>query len=258
VCGIAAAAILQYQLTFRRHPVTKPLALRATHLTVIYDAALNVAALCDASFVIAAGERVAVLGANGAGKTTLLLAAVGVIQLADGELEVCGIPVKKATLLDVRQKAGLVFQNPDDQLFMPTVYEDIAFGPRNYGVSEADIKAQVRRVLAKLNITHLENRLTGTLSGGEKRLAALAGVLVMEPSVLLLDEPTSFLDPRARRNLTGILSELPQTLVIATHDLTLAEDVCDRVILLKEGAVFADAPTADILHDAALLEEAGL
>jgi cobalt/nickel transport system ATP-binding protein len=229
---------------------------------VKYDAAGNTTgnapALCDVSFEIAEGERVAVLGANGAGKTTLLLATVGVIPLAGGELEVCGLPVQKETQQEVRQKAGLVFQNPDDQLFMSTVYEDIAFGPRNYGVQEDDIKAQAGKVLAKLNIAHLENRLTGTLSGGEKRLAVLAGVLVMEPSVLLLDEPTSFLDPRARRNLTAILSGLPQTLVIATHDLQLVEDVCKRVILLKEGAVFADAPTADILHDADLLEEAGL
>jgi cobalt/nickel transport system ATP-binding protein len=238
--------------------VTGTAALRAAHLTVKYGAAGNTAALRDVSFEIAAGERVAILGANGAGKTTLLLAAVGVIPFASGELEACGIPVQKATLVEIRQKAGLVFQNPDDQLFMPTVYEDIAFGPRNYGVPEADIKAQTGRVLSKLNIAHLENRLTGTLSGGEKRLAALAGVLVMEPSILLLDEPTSFLDPRARRNLTSILSGLPQTLVIATHDLQLAEDVCTRVIVLKKGAVFADAPAADILHNAALLETAGL
>jgi cobalt/nickel transport system ATP-binding protein len=235
--------------------------MRAAHLTVKYDAAGNAGiapALCDASFEIAAGERVAVLGANGAGKTTLLLAAVGVIPIAAGELEVCGIPVKKTTLLDVRQKAGLVFQNPDDQLFMPTVYEDIAFGLRNYGVPESDIKVRAGRVLANLNISHLENRLIGTLSGGEKRLAALAGVLVMEPSILLLDEPTSFLDPRARRNLTAILLELPQTLVIATHDLQLAEDVCGRIIVLNEGAVFADAPASDVLHYGKLLEEAGL
>ena len=236
----------------------QPLALRASALTVKYDAAVNAAALRDVSFAIAEGERVAVLGANGAGKTTLLLAAVGVLPIAGGELEVCGLPVTKATLPEVRQKMGLVFQNPDDQLFMPTVYEDIAFGPRNYRVAEADIKANAERVLARLNIAHLTQRMTGTLSGGEKRLAALAGVLLMEPSVLLLDEPTSFLDPRAHRNLTAILAELPQTLVIATHDFRLVEDLCSWVIVLKNGEVVADAPVGDILLDVVLLEEAGL
>ena len=233
-------------------------ALRTSRLTVKYDAAAQSAALRDVSFAIAEGERVAVLGANGAGKTTLLLAAVGVIPIASGELELCGLPVTKATLFDVRQKAGLVFQNPDDQLFMPTVYEDIAFGPRNYRVAEADIKARADRVCAKLNIPHLAQRMTGTLSGGEKRLAALAGVLVMEPSVLLLDEPTSFLDPRARRNLTAILRELPQTLVIATHDFRLAEDLCSRVIVLKNGEIAAEAPVGAVLHDVVLLEKYGL
>jgi cobalt/nickel transport system ATP-binding protein len=231
-------------------------ALRASHLTVKYDATVNIPALCDVSFAIAEGERVAILGANGAGKTTLLLASVGVLPVAGGELELCGLPVTKATLPEVRRKAGMVFQNPDDQLFMPTVGEDITFGPRNYRVAEADIKARTGRVLAGLNIAHLAQRMTGTLSGGEKRLAALAGVLVMEPSVLLLDEPTSFLDPRARRNLTAILSELPQTLVIATHDLHLAEDLCDRVIVFKNGEMVADVPVGDI--DADLLEKAGL
>jgi cobalt/nickel transport system ATP-binding protein len=141
---------------------------------------------------------------------------------------------------------------------MPTVYEDIAFGPRNYRITEDDIKTRSDSVLAKLGISHLENRMTSTLSGGEKRLAALAGVLIMEPSVLLLDEPSSFLDPRARRNFIAILSELSQTLVIATHDLDFALAVCNRVMILKNGSLYADASAKDILHDTALLEQAGL
>jgi cobalt/nickel transport system ATP-binding protein len=153
---------------------------------------------------------------------------------------------------------GMVFQNPDDQLFMPTVYEDAAFGPRNLGWAEAETARKVDGVLDWLGIRHLKDRLSHRLSGGEKRLAALAGVLVMEPGVLLMDEPSSFLDPRARRRLIETLDQLPQAMLIATHDLDMALDLCQRAIILKEGRIFADTAARDALRDAALLAECGL
>jgi cobalt/nickel transport system ATP-binding protein len=153
---------------------------------------------------------------------------------------------------------GLVFQNPDDQFFMPTVEDDIAFGPRNYGMDEAELKIKMDSILEKLNISRLKERSAHHLSGGEKRLAGLAGILIMEPSLLLMDEPSSFLDPRSRRNLISVLKELPQTLLIATHDLDLAKNLCSRAILLKEGKISADGEVQKILDDSALLEECGL
>jgi cobalt/nickel transport system ATP-binding protein len=232
--------------------------IRAENVTVRYVPSEGTQALREVSFHIAEGERAALIGANGAGKSTLLLALVGILPAASGVLSIDGIRVEKKTLGEIRQKAGMVFQNPDDQLFMPTVYEDIAFGPRNYGVAESHIRERAESVLAGLGIGHLMNRMTAKLSGGEKRLAALAGVLAMNPSVLLLDEPSSFLDPRSRRRLIEILRNLPQTQLIATHDLDLARTVCGRVILLKDGRVAADGETSRILRDAALLEECGL
>ncbi|MDR1931958.1 MAG: energy-coupling factor ABC transporter ATP-binding protein [Spirochaetales bacterium] len=232
--------------------------IRAENLTVKYVPAEEACALRGVSFSVSAGERLALIGANGAGKSTLLLALVGAVPPASGGIVIDGIPVEKKTLYEARGKAGMVFQNPDDQLFMPTVYEDIAFGPRNYGIEEDVISQRAARVLADLGIERLSGRMTAKLSGGEKRLVALAGVLVMLPSVLLLDEPSSFLDPRSRRRLIEILKGLPQTLMIATHDLALAQDLCDRIILLKEGRVAADGPAADILADTERLEDCGL
>jgi cobalt/nickel transport system ATP-binding protein len=232
--------------------------IQAENVTVRYVPSEAAEALRELSFRVAAGERAALIGANGAGKSTLLLALVGVLPAASGSITMNGVPVEKRTLGEIRKEAGMVFQNPDDQLFMPTVYEDIAFGPRNYGSAEALIRERAESVLAGLGIGHLINRMTSKLSGGEKRLAALAGVLVMNPSVLLLDEPSSFLDPRSRRRLIGILQSLPQTQLIATHDLDLAQKVCARVILLKNGRIAADGETGRILQDAALLEECGL
>jgi cobalt/nickel transport system ATP-binding protein len=232
--------------------------IRAENLTVKYVPAEELCALGGVRFSVSAGERAALIGANGAGKSTLLLALVGVIPPASGGIVIDGLSVEKKNLYELRRRAGLVFQNPDDQLFMPTVYEDIAFGPRNYGLEEAVIAERGDRVLSELGIPHLRNRMTAKLSGGEKRLAALAGVLVMDPAILLLDEPSSFLDPRSRRRLIEILKNLSQTLIIATHDLALARDVCGRVILLKEGRIAADGPAAKILDNAKRLEECGL
>jgi cobalt/nickel transport system ATP-binding protein len=235
--------------------------IRAENVSVRYDARDAAAALRGLSFSVAEGERIALVGANGAGKSTLLLALVGVLPLAAGTLSVCGIELagaSKEQLRELRRRAALVFQNPDDQLFMPTVEEDIAFGPRNYGESEEHIARAAEKVLAELGIGHLRGRLSHRLSGGEKRLAALAGILVMEPSLLLLDEPSSFLDPRSRRRLIDILGRLTHTMLLATHDLDLARALCRRVILLKDGSVFADGPAAELLDNEALLETCGL
>jgi cobalt/nickel transport system ATP-binding protein len=232
--------------------------IQARNLTVKYIPGDTACALQDISFSVHAGERVAILGANGAGKSTLLLTLVGALAPVSGSLSIDGLSIEKKTLREVRAKAGMVFQNPDDQLFMPTVYEDLAFGPRNYALEENLIKIRADKTLRELGISHLASRMTNKLSGGEKRLAALAGVLVMEPEALLLDEPTSFLDPRSRRRLTTILLGLRQTLMIATHDIELARGVCGRAILLKEGKIAADGGSAEILANTELLEECGL
>ena len=231
--------------------------LKVSDISVKYDSSGEYA-LKDISFTVQRGERIAVIGANGAGKSTLLLALTGVLPCDSGEVAVENIVLEKKSLRELRKKMGMIFQNPDDQLFMPTVHEDIAFGPRNYGAPEHETETKTDEVLSRLNISHLKERLPHKLSGGEKRLAALAGVLVMEPDLLLMDEPTSFLDPKARRRLIGILETLPQAMIVATHDLDMALDLCQRVILLKEGRVYADAPAINVMRGAGLLEECGL
>jgi cobalt/nickel transport system ATP-binding protein len=232
--------------------------IRAENLIVKYSPQDIKPALDSITFNLEQGEKLALIGANGAGKSTLLLALSGVLLPSGGTLSVDGIPVCKDGLKELRRRVGLVFQNPDDQFFMPTVEDDIAFGPRNYGMAEADVKIKMNAVLEELNITRLKERSANHLSGGEKRLVGLAGILIMEPSLLLMDEPGSFLDPRSRRNLISILKELPQTLLIATHDLDMARNLCSRVILLKEGRISADGEAEKILDDSALLEECGL
>jgi cobalt/nickel transport system ATP-binding protein len=232
--------------------------LHITDLTVTYSGASERTALQEIAFSLQAGERLALIGANGAGKSTLLLTLIGIMTPLKGEIFVGDIPVTRERLKDLRQMAGMVFQNPDDQLFMPMVFEDIAFGLRNYGFDEKTIEARITAILGQLGISHLKNRMSHRLSGGEKRLAALAGVLVMEPSLILMDEPSSFLDPRARRTLITILDALRQTMVIATHDLDLALRLCRRAILLKQGRIFADGPVGELLDDPVLLENCGL
>ncbi len=233
-------------------------ALKVTNLSVKYSASDKDCALRSVEFTVQSGERIALIGANGAGKSTLLMTLVGILPASSGVIAVDNTVLEKKTLQELRQKVGMVFQNPDNQLFMPTVYEDIAFGPRNYGLDEKETERKVDAILAKLDISHLKGRLSHKLSGGEKRLAALASVLVMEPDTLLMDEPSSFLDPKARRRLMGVLDTLPQNMIIATHDMDMALELCHRVILLKEGSVHADALAKEILHDRALLEACGL
>jgi cobalt/nickel transport system ATP-binding protein len=216
------------------------------------------AAVSGVALHIREGEHVALAGANGAGKTSLLLSLVGVLLPSDGSIIIDDIAVTKKSLPDIRRRAGMVFQNPDDQLFMPTVYEDIAFGLRNSGLSEEETGRRVTEIAGQLGIGALLEKSPSHLSGGEKRTVALAGVFVMQPSVLLADEPSSFLDPRARRSLIALLRSLRITLVVATHDLDLALSVCPRTVLLKNGSIAADGVTADILRNEELLLECGL
>jgi len=209
------------------------------------------------SFQIAPEENVALIGANGAGKTTLLLALVGVLTAKTGVIAMDNLALSKKSMPVFRARVGLVFQNPDDQLFMPNVFEDVAFGPRSFGCNEELTKERVDTALEQLKINHLWNRSPLKLSGGEKRLAAIATVLSMRPDHLLFDEPTAFLDPRARRNLQNIITQLPQGKLIATHDLSFASDTCTRALILQDGEIVADS-RIDCLKDDRLLKTAGL
>jgi len=190
------------------------------------------------SFHIDTGETVGIVGANGAGKSTLLKSIVGIILPSEGSIEIDGISVTKKNLNKVREKVGVVFQNPEDQLFMSNVYDDIGFGLRNYGMAEDEIKDRIETIVQALGIERLLDHNSSKLSGGEKRLVAIATILVMEPSLVLFDEPTSFLDPRTRRKLMEMLRSFTMTKLIATHDLDMALELCDRVIILSEGAIF--------------------
>ena len=204
------------------------------------------------------GETVGIIGANGAGKSTLFMALVGILFPHSGVITVDGLTMNKHNLKEIRERIGVVFQNPDDQLFMSNVYDDIAFGLRNYGRSEDEIKEKISSIMNELGIDKLQNLSSHKMSGGEKRIIAIATVLVMEPSIMLFDEPSSFLDPKTRRKLMNLLRTISVTKLIATHDLDLALELCDRVIILKEGTVFADGAAQRILTDQTLLEEAGL
>ncbi|WP_010254495.1 energy-coupling factor ABC transporter ATP-binding protein [Treponema primitia] len=220
-------------------------------------------ALREISFDIPPGERIALVGANGAGKTSLLLAMVGILPLVSGVLRISGIELDKGSqdkrkLKELREQVSLVFQDPDDQLFMPSIYEDLAFGPRNMGLDEDAVHNRVDAVLDRLGIGFLKDRSPLRLSGGEKRMAAIAASLTMNPQVMLFDEPTAFLDPKARRNLMGVLQSLPHTQLIATHDLDFAAVLCPQVILLREGAVFAQGPTTELLRNGDLMDQCGL
>ena len=200
------------------------------------------------SFRVQAGERTALIGGNGAGKSTLIRSLAGVLP-GGGYAALAGIQVEKMNYRELRRKAGVVFQNPDDQLFLPRIRDNVAFGLKNLGISPEETDHRVRNILQQFNIPELSGRLSMKLSGGEKRLAALASVMVMEPEVLLLDEPTAFLDPKARRNLIRVLKRLPQTMLIATHDLSFAAEVCPRAVLLSRGTLIAEKATEEIDED---------
>ncbi len=209
--------------------------------------------LKNLSFRIEDGESVGLIGANGAGKTTLMRALLG-LQAAEGTILVDGIPLDKSTLSQVRRKLGFVLQNSDNQMFMPTVLEDLIFAPMNYGLSREEAEARADRALAQLGLADLKYRHNHKLSGGEKRMAAIATILAMEPEAILMDEPTSALDPYNRRMIIRTICALPQTKLITSHDLDMILDTCDRVILLSNGAIAADGAAQDILRDRSLLE----
>jgi cobalt transport protein ATP-binding subunit len=199
------------------------------------------------------GERVALVGPNGAGKSTLLLHLNGLLR-GSGEVTVAGIPVTDGRLDEVRLKVGLVFQDPDDQLFMPTVFDDVAFGPLNMDLGRPEVERRVEEALREVDMLYAVERSSHHLSFGERKRVCVATVLAMSPEVLALDEPTTNLDPRHRRELIEILGDLGQTMVVATHDLDAVLDLCERVVLLDMGKVAADGPAEQILGDQALLE----
>ena len=214
--------------------------------------------LSGVSFRITHGESVALVGENGAGKSTLLLHLNGFLSAARGEIRVGGYPLNSKNLNIVRRAVGMVFQNPDDQLFMPTVFDDVAFGPLNLGLEDSDVKTRVLQALDTVGAAHLKKRPPYKLSQGEKRSVAIATVLAMSPDILVMDEPTSSLDPISRSRLIELLKTFRHTKIIATHDLDMAMDLCERTIVLHEGKITADGPTHKLFQDEALLHRSKL
>ena len=205
------------------------------------------------SFRIADGEAVGLIGANGAGKSTVMKLLLGLLS-GEGKILVDGVQVGRDTLAAVRRKLGFVLQNSDNQMFMPTVYEDMIFAPLNYMLSREEAEQRVDKVLAELGLEYLKHRYNHKISGGEKRMAAIATILAMEPAAILMDEPTSALDPYNRRIVINTIRELDQTKLIASHDLDMILDTCDRVILISGGRIAADGPAKEILSNKELLE----
>jgi len=199
------------------------------------------------------GERVALLGPNGAGKTTLVLHLNGILTPQRGTVEVAGIPVTRENFVEVRRRVGIVFQDPDDQVFMPTVREDVAFGPANLGLRGADLEARVETALTAVGMQERRDRAPHHLSFGERRLVAIATVLAMEPEILVLDEPSANLDPAGRRELAGVLRRLGLTMLMVTHDLPYALQLCDRAVVMGAGRIAADGPIEEILADQSLM-----
>lgn len=215
-------------------------------------------AINDINFRITHGESVGIVGANGAGKSTLLNLLLGILFPQKGEINVGDIPMTKKTLSLIRQRMGLVFQDSDHQLFMNRVYDDVAFGPRNMKLNEDEVERRVKKSLETVGILHLMDKPPYKLSGGEKRRAAIASVLAMEPDILVMDEPTSALDPMGRRRLINLLKEFQHTKIIATHDLDMVWDLCERTIIIGEGKVIADGSTQKLLSDKELMEKSSL
>ncbi len=214
-------------------------------------------ALRNASLRIKRGEKVGLVGPNGAGKSTLMLHLNGILS-GQGQVRIAGLPVTKPNLALIRAKVGLVFQNPDDQLFSPTVFEDVAFGPLHMGLPVTEVRARVHRALEQVDMGAYAERLSHHLSVGEKKRIAIATVLSMAPEILVLDEPSAGLDPRARRALINLLRQLPLTMLVSTHDMRLVQELFPRMIIMDEGRVVADGPTPVLMNDAGLLEAHGL
>jgi len=215
-------------------------------------------AIRNVSFLITHGESVGIVGANGSGKTTLLMHLNGYVLPTEGTINIGDIILNKSTRQEIRKKVGLVFQNPDDQLFMPTVYEDVAFGPINLGMDEERVKEKVKEALTLVNCYELKDKPPHHLSGGQKRAVAIATVISMDPDILAMDEPSSNLDPKSRRYLINLLKNFKHTKIIASHDLDLILDVCERCIVLKDGSIVADGDAKDLLSDRQLLESNNL
>lgn len=214
--------------------------------------------LDDINIKISENESVGLIGANGVGKSTLLKLMVGLLDRYEGEILINKKKLVKENFPDIRKETGYVFQDSDSQLFMSTVYEDVAFGPRNYGYDEKEIEKRVENALKSVNIEKLKTRQIYRMSGGEKKLASIAVILAMEPEIILLDEPSVALDPRNRRNLINILNKMNKLKIIASHDLDMIMDTCSRTILLCDGKIIKDGNTKDILTNKVLLEENGL
>jgi len=215
-------------------------------------------ALSGVSFRITHGETVAVVGANGAGKSTLLLHLNGCLVPQSGTVRIGDFPLTRKTLQHVRRTVGMVFQDADDQLFMPHVYDDVAFGPLNLGLPPDEVDRRVTNALSTVGALHLKDRPPYRLSGGEKRAVAIASVLSMSPDILVMDEPTSNLDPKSRRQLIELLRTFHHTVIVATHDLDMVLDLCSRIIVLHRGTVAADGPAREILQNDELLDSARL
>ncbi|MCA9930708.1 MAG: ABC transporter ATP-binding protein [Anaerolineales bacterium] len=226
------------------------------HLSFAYPDGYQ--ALSDVTLQIGPGEKVALVGPNGAGKSTLMLHLNGILNSENDAVQIAGLPMTKKNLPIIRAKVGLVFQNPDDQLFSPTVFEDVAFGPLHMGLPEADVRTRVERALAQVGMAEFGERLSHHLSIGQKKRIAIATVLAMQPEILILDEPSAGLDPRARRSLIHLLRDLPVTMLVSTHDMALVQELFARTIIMDEGRAVADGETAVLLADDVLLERHGL
>jgi cobalt transport protein ATP-binding subunit len=226
------------------------------HLHFVYPDGFE--ALRGVYLRIARGEKVALVGPNGAGKSTLMLHLNGINLPTHGSVRIGGTLVDRSSVKRIRAEVGLVFQDPDDQLFSPTVFEDVAFGPLHMGVPEAEIHGRVERALAAVGMTGAERRLPHRLSLGQRKRVALATVLSMDPSVLAFDEPSAGLDPRGRRELIALLKSLDQTMLVSTHDMRLVAEVFPRLVVMDEGTVVGDGPTEELLADDRFLEAHGL
>ncbi len=214
-------------------------------------------ALHGVSLNLCEGEKVALVGPNGAGKSTLMLHLNGILA-GEGEMSIAGLPIEPDNLPVIRAMVGLVFQNPDDQLFSPTVFEDIAFGPLHMGLPEDEVRERVNEALEMVRMDDYRDRLSHHLSVGEKKRIAIATVLSMRPQILILDEPSAGLDPRARRGLINLLRDLPITMLVSSHDLRMVRELFPRMVIMDEGKIVADGQTSELMEDQTLLEAHGL